>query len=87
MVHSRLVQPLSDVCLLFLGLPLVLQKENRNIFSAIAMCFGLTVIFLIVGMACQYLGAIVLIRPSLAAWLPLMIFIPTATFMYDRIDR
>lgn len=87
MVHSRLVQPLSDVCLLFLGLPLVLRRENRNIFSAIAMCFGLTVVFLVVGMACQYLGTIVLIRPSLAAWLPLMIFIPTATFMYDRIDR
>lgn len=87
MVHSRLVQPLSDVCLLFLGLPLVLRRENRNIFSAIAMCFGLTVVFLVVGMACQYLGTIVFIRPSLAAWLPLMIFIPTATFMYDRIDR
>lgn len=87
MVHSRLVQPLSDVCLLFLGLPLVLRRENRNIFSAIAMCFGLTVVFLVVGMACQYLGTLVVIRPSLAAWLPLMIFIPTATAMYDRIDR
>lgn len=87
MVHSRLVQPLADVTLLFLGLPLVLRRENRNIFSAIAMCVGLTVVFLIVALACQYLGSIVLIRPSLAAWLPLMIFIPTATAMYDRIDR
>lgn len=87
MVHGRLVQPLADVTLLFLGLPLVLRRENRNIFSAIVMCFGLTVVFLVVGVACQYLGSIVLIRPSLAAWLPLMIFVPTATAMYDRIDR
>ncbi|MCE9606353.1 MAG: LptF/LptG family permease [Planctomycetia bacterium] len=87
MVHSRFVQPLVDVTLLFLGLPLVLRRETRNVYTAIAMCVGITVLFLVVGMACQYLGSIVLIRPSLAAWLPLMIFIPTATAMYERIDR
>jgi len=87
MVHSRLVQPLADVTLLFLGLPLVLRRENRNVLRAIVMCVGLTMIFLLVGITCQHLGSIFLIRPSLAAWLPLMIFIPTATAMYDQIDK
>ena len=87
MIHSRLVQPLADVTLLFLGLPLVLRRETRNVFVAVFLCLGLTVVFMLVGMACQYLGSIVFFRPSLAAWLPLLIFVPVATAMYDRIDK
>ncbi|MBA4016423.1 MAG: hypothetical protein C0483_04475 [Pirellula sp.] len=87
MIHGRLVQPLADVTLLFLGLPLVLRRETRNVFVAVFLCLGLTVVFMLVGMACQYLGSIVVFRPSLAAWLPLLIFVPVATAMYDRIDK
>jgi lipopolysaccharide export system permease protein len=87
MIHGRLVQPLADVTLLFLGLPLVLRRENRNIFVAVFICVALTAVFMIVGFACQKLGSIMLIRPSLAAWLPLLIFVPVATALYDRIEK
>ncbi|MBL9093785.1 MAG: LptF/LptG family permease [Planctomycetaceae bacterium] len=87
LIHSRLVQPLADICLLFLGLPLVLRRETRNVFAAIGLCVALTVVFMLVGMACQYLGSVVYIRPSLAAWLPLLIFVPLAMALYDRIDK
>lgn len=87
LIHSRMVQPFLDVTLLFLGLPLVLRRETRNIYAAIGICIMLTAVFLLVTMACQYLGGILYVRPSLAAWLPLMIFVPVATALYDRIDR
>jgi lipopolysaccharide export system permease protein len=87
LIHSRMVQPLLDVNLLFLALPLVMRREMKNIYAAIGMCVLLTALFMIVVMACQYMGSILLIRPSLAAWLPLLIFVPTAVAMYDRIDR
>ena len=32
-IHRRFVQPLLDITLLFLGLPLVLTRESRNVFS------------------------------------------------------
>ena len=33
-IHARLVQPILDVTLLFLGLPLVLSRQHRNVFVA-----------------------------------------------------
>jgi lipopolysaccharide export system permease protein len=87
MIHSRVMQPFLDVTLVFLGLPLVLRRETRNVYAAVGMCIGLTVGFMLVTMACHYLGDILYIRPALAGWLPLMIFVPIAAAMYDRIDR
>jgi lipopolysaccharide export system permease protein len=87
MIHSRLMQPFLDVTLLFLGLPLVLRRETRNVYAAVGMCIGLTVGFMLITMACHYLGDILYIRPALAGWLPLLIFVPIAAAMYDRIER
>ena len=82
-VHGRIVQPALDVTLLFLGLPLVLTRRNRNVFLAISMCVGIALLFMVVVMGCQYLGSNYLISPSLSVWLPLMIFIPVAAIMSD----
>lgn len=83
-IHSRLVQPLLDVTLLFLGLPLVLSCKNRNMFLAIGLSVILVVWFMGLTMACQYLGSnYYLVSPALAAWLPLMIFVPWAAGTAD----
>ena len=70
------MQPLLDITLLFLGLPLILASAgkpqcvpgDRPVRAAGAGAFMLIVI------ACQYLGDTYLVNPALAAWLPLMIF-------------
>ena len=72
-----------DMTLLFLGLPLMLRRGNRNIFVAIGMCVGLVVAFLMLVMGAQYLGSSYWISPSLAAWLPLMVFVPLAMAISD----
>jgi len=77
-VHRRLIQPLLDVTLLFLGLPLVLSRSHRNVFVAAAQCLLLVGSFFVVSLACQAMGNTVMIRPVLAAWLPLLIFAPLA---------
>ncbi len=84
-VHSRIVQPLLDVTLLFLGLPLVVWKESRNVFLAIGMCAGVVAAFLVVTMAFQYLGSIYSISPALAAWAPLMLSVPVAVALSDAL--
>ena len=80
-VHSRFVRPLLDMTLLFLGLPLVLSGANRNIFVAAGIAVFLVVVFMLVTFACQFLGSNYWIAPSLAAWLPLFIFVPAAAAM------
>jgi len=82
-IHSRLVQPLLDLTLLFLGLPLVLRREMRNVFWALGTCLVLVAVFMVVVFACQYLGSIYLVSPSLAAWMPLMVFVPSAVVLSE----
>jgi lipopolysaccharide export system permease protein len=77
-IHARIVQPLLDMTLLFLGLPLVLSRSQRNVFLAIGQCLALVIAFMLIVFGCQYLGSSYLLEPALAAWLPLMIFVPGA---------
>ncbi len=86
-IHSRILQPILDVTLLFLGLPMVLRRERGNIFIAIGLCGALIAGFMMVSTGCQYLGSSYLVQPALAAWLPLMMFVPAAAVLYDRVDR
>ena len=78
-IHARIVQPLLDITLLFLGLPLVVTKESRNVFLAMGVCMAVTATFSLVVLGAQQLGKTsVLFDPALAAWVPLMIFVPVA---------
>ncbi len=78
-VHSRIVQPFLDITLLFLGLPLVVRRESHNVFLAVGMCIGITTVFFLTVMGFQQLGLMIsFINPALAAWAPLMIFVPLA---------
>jgi len=79
LVHSRMVQPLLDLTLLFLGLPLVVSREGRNVFVAIGLCMLVVTLFLLVVIGFQQLGVAQWIpSPALAAWAPLMLFVPAA---------
>ena len=80
-IHSRLVQPMMDGTLLMIGLPLVFSRRNRNLFLSIGLCLIITLVFTLVALACQSLGSLGLLRPTLCAWLPLMLFVPLAVAM------
>jgi len=80
-VHSRLLQPAMDGTLLMLGLPLMFSRRNRNVFLSIGICLLIALAFTLATLACQSLGGLGLLRPTLAAWLPLMLFVPLAVAM------
>ena len=63
-IHARVVQPLLDMTLLFLGLPLVLSRSNRNVFLAIGLCLALVVAFMLVVLGCNYLGSSYWFEPA-----------------------
>lgn len=77
-IHARIMQPILDTTLLFLGLPFVITRTNRNPFLALAMCLVLVMIYMLVELGCKQLGTSGWIAAPLAAWLPLMIFGPIA---------
>jgi lipopolysaccharide export system permease protein len=82
-IHSHILQPLLDMILLFLGLPLILRRGSRNVFMAVGLCLSVVVGFMIVVTAMQYLGSSYLIPPDLAAWCPLILFAPVAMAMSE----
>jgi lipopolysaccharide export system permease protein len=87
-IHGRIVQPLLDLTLLFLGLPLVVSRESRNVFVAMGLGIGVVAGFLVLVIGCQQLGTSGLLPAALAAWAPLMIVVPaavgTAETMWQR---
>jgi lipopolysaccharide export system permease protein len=78
LVHSRIVQPLLDVTLIFLGLPLVVSRQSQNVFFAIGLCLLVVVLFLFVQMGFHWLGTNSVLPAALAAWIPLMLSVPAA---------
>jgi len=86
-IHARLIQPLLDMTLLFLGLPLVLAWGTRNVFFAMFLCGALMSAFMAVVMGFQQLGSMSVIPPALAAWAPLMIFAPLAVEMAQSLKK
>jgi lipopolysaccharide export system permease protein len=77
-IHSRILQVPLDITLLFLGLPLVTSRGNRNPYIAIGLALAVVTTFMIVKLGCQSLCLNGWLEPTLSAWLPLMIFAPLA---------
>ena len=76
-IHSRLTQPVLDMTLLFLGLPVLLLSGDRNVFKAMGLSGLILFAFLLVCYACQFAGTNAGM-PILGAWLPMMLFVPLA---------
>ncbi len=77
-LHARFVQPLLDMTLLFLGLPLALAVNQRHVFLAAGKCIGMVMLFAAVVLVFHGMGIQGMMRPSLAAWAPLMVMVPVA---------
>jgi hypothetical protein len=77
-LHGRLVRPILDFGLAVIGLPLVLSRRGRSPFLAVGLAMGVVAGFLLVALTCEFLGNSGWIGPSLAAWLPLFVFVPLA---------
>ncbi len=85
-LHSRLLQPVMDLTLLMLGLPLVIGGIERNVFVSAGMVFWIVVAVQATTIVCQTMGASTLIQPAaLAAWIPVGVFLPLAVVAMRRL--
>jgi lipopolysaccharide export system permease protein len=83
--HMRLTRPILGMILVFLGLSVILRDQNRNVFISAGQCLVLCAAFFATCFACQQLGDKEFVSPTLAAWLPVMIFGPMSFVMFDAI--
>lgn len=86
-IHRRILQPIMDMIVLFLGLPVVLSRESRNAFVAVGSCMLVVAVFILATLASHGAGMNYLISPSLSVWLPLIVFIPVAVLMSEPLRR
>lgn len=86
-VHSRITQPLMDITLLLIGLPLVVSRGASSPFVAIGLCVVVVSGFFILILGGQALGGGGWIKPALGAWLPLMVFVPIAAAQSESLQQ
>lgn len=87
-IHWRILQPFFDMTILLIGLPLVISRGERNLFVSAGVCLLVVILMVLVVISCQSMGAArILSPPSLAAWLPLIVFVPVASVTYRLLDR
>ncbi len=87
-VHVRLLKPLLDLTLLLIGLPMIVGGGERNIFVSAGLGFLVVGGVFAVNFGCQVLGTAHLLEPAaLAAWLPLIIFVPVAVLSMRKLKN
>ncbi len=87
-VHSRILRPLLDLALILVTFPIVVRFTESNLLLAAINCVGAICAFQIGVMLFQTLGSLSLIRSaSLAAWLPVFLFVPLSVLTWKLLDR
>ena len=85
-IHGRILKPVLEFTLVLIGLPLVICKSDRNMFVAAALCTLVVVLLEITTAASHAMGTYRIIPwASLAAWLPVILFLPTTAFSLRKL--
>jgi len=85
MYHSRVVYPLTNFILLFLGIPVVVgfERMSKNIFLRVGISILICCAFFVLTYICANLGNMGILQPVLAAWLPVIIFGCLGLILFD----
>ncbi|MCA9060163.1 MAG: LptF/LptG family permease [Planctomycetaceae bacterium] len=78
-LHSRVTRPILCLLNIVVALPLVMRRETRSLITNMAICALVLGVFYGIAQACSALGSIGMLRPDLAAWLPVMLTAITCT--------
>ncbi len=77
LLHSRLLQPLKNIAIIFIALPLVIRRESRSLVTNLAICVGVMGLIFGIVQVFAWLGKTNIIATDLAAWAPIIL---SATF-------
>ena len=79
LLHERIIRTPLDIALVLLGLPLVVNRRNRNLFVMIGVAIGTVLFFFLLKTVSGALGGSgYLLTPAMSAWIPLLVIGPVA---------
>ena len=84
--HFRITDPIINLVMLMIGLPILVCRDPKSMKTAIAISFATTAACYVTTFVCKILAAEVVferIMPELWAWLPVFIFAPIAFIELD----
>ena len=84
--HFRITDPLINLVMLMISLPLLVCRDPKSVKSAVMIGFALTGACFIMTFVCKILATEVVfdkVMPELWAWLPVFIFLPIAFVELD----
>ncbi len=84
--HFRITDPLINVVMLMISLPILVCRDPKSMKSAVLVSFSLTGACFITTFVCKILATEVIfdkVMPELWAWLPVFIFLPVAFIELD----
>jgi lipopolysaccharide export system permease protein len=84
--HFRITDPIINLTMLMVSLPVLICRDPRTMKSAVLVSFGLTAACFVVTFVCKMFATEILferVMPELWAWLPVFIFLPIALIELD----
>jgi lipopolysaccharide export LptBFGC system permease protein LptF len=84
-LFARLVDPLTNIVLLLVGIPFVLSTERRSMFLSLGKCVLLFLVFYLFTFINHNLGESKHLPPWVAVSLPIVMFTSIGVYMFDRI--
>lgn len=84
--HSRVTDPIINMVMLMVALPVLVCRDPKAMKSAIMISFGITLSCIIVSFVCKIFATEMFfgqVRPELWAWGPVFIFLPIAFIEID----
>lgn len=83
LLHERMLRAPLDFCLVLMGLPLVVNRGDKQLFNMIAQALGVVLLFFgIKTLAAAMAGGGYFLSPAMAAWMPLLVLGPIAYVRY-----
>ena len=84
--HTRITDPLMNLIMLLVALPVLVCRDPRNMKTAITVSFAATASCFVLTFLCKMFAAEPFfnqVRPELWAWAPVFIFLPIAVVEID----
>lgn len=84
-IFQHFTFPFTHLILLLLGLPFVINQQNRSVFLGVLVSIGICVIYYLVNAMCMELGERGVLQPLVSALLPLLLFTGLGSVVFDNI--
>lgn len=82
-LHGRITKPLAELLVVLIGVPLLVGCPQRSLYIKVGSILGLFALSQVLDFTCAGLARNDYLDPSLAAWLPVLIFGPWSLVASD----